>query len=229
MVRKPVAFLVALYAIAFAFLAMTVVRWPTLMSAVAMMFREEGAELTGFDWRALGLQYGAPYLAAALFFQISSYALATRQHGAFTAFVFGCATAFPMVFVFDMREGWMAAPRTEEWVVVWITGATLLLLGAVWDLRRRPDEEPIRRQPPRKIADDALEWRSAGVPLPGRSAAAEQKSAEPERPSAKPTDKPKGRHWKPVPPAVLAQRRRWAEEGRREREKRAAQAKSRRK
>jgi|GEM_PF-2048325 len=229
MVRKPVALLVALYAIAFAFLAMTVVRWPTLMSAVAMMFREEGADLAGFDWRALGLQYGAAYLAAALFFQISSYALATRQHGAFTAFVFGCATAFPMVFVFDMREGWMAAPRTEEWVVVWITGATLLLLGAVWDLRRRPDEEPIRRQPARKVADDELEWRSAGVPLPGKSPAASTESTEPDRPSDKPAEKPVRRHWKPVPPAVLAQRRRWAEEGRRERAKRDMQARSRRK
>jgi len=224
MVRKPVAFLVALYAIAFAFLAMTVVRWPTLMSAVAVMFREESTDLAGIDWRALGLEYGAAYLAAALFFQISSFAIATRQHGAFTAFVFGCATAFPMVFLFEMRAGWMAAPRTEEWAVVWMAGATLLLLGAVWDLRRRPEQEPIRPAPRQEVRPEDLTIQGAGFPLGG--AQPQQAEAETQQKKTKKAAKPVKRRWRPVPPAVAAQRRQWAEDARRAHEKRATKGKT---
>lgn len=220
--RKPVAFLVAIYAIVFAFLAMTVVRWPTLMTAVAMMFQEESRDLAGFDWRTLGLQYGVPYLAAAVFFQTSSYALATRQHGAFTAFVFGCATAFPCVFVFEMREGWMAAPTHEEWILIWIVGGTLLLLGAVWDLRRRPNQEPIRQEPLPRVRNDELEWRTAGLPAGKNSDKKSRLKAEelPPQVLAGPVEvptKPKKRpQRRPVPPAIAAQRRKWAEEGRRQ-------------
>lgn len=222
MFRKPVALLVALYAIAFAFLAMTVVRWPTLMTAVALAFKDQGADLSGFNWRALGLQYGVPYIVAAIFFQISSYALATRSHGAVTAFVFGVCVAFPVVFVFDFREGWMAAPTMGEWVVVWIAAGTLLLFGAVWDLRRKPDEEPVRKKQREPFVPhpNAPEVYAAGVPaLKGKKAKAEK--PEPVQKSAEKPVKPK----KPVPrrrPSVMVelQRRRWAEEGRRAAERR---------
>ena len=224
MFRKPVALLVALYAIVFAFLAMTVVRWPTLMTAVAMMFQEESADLSGFDWRSLGLQYGVPYLAAAIFFQISSFALATRQHGAVTAFVFGCATAFPCIFIFDMRNGWMAAPRIEEWVIVWIAGATLLVLGAVWDLRRRPDQEPINPERAKPVRAEELEWQGAGVPVSNPKAAFPAIVTTPE--PAVPSSDAQPKRRKPVPPAIAIQRQRWAEEGRKARER---QLKSRRK
>lgn len=214
MFRKPVAFVVALYAIAFAFLAMTVVRWPTLMTAVTIVFKEQGADLSGFDWRSLGLQFGIPYIVAAFFFQISSYALATRSHGAVTAFVFGICVAFPCVFVFDFREGWMAAPTTGEWVVVWIAAGTLLLLGAVWDLRRRPDVEPERVQKPEPFVahPNAPTIYSAGLPLPG---------VKPSRGKASPEPVQTPQVRRPVPPAIAIQRRRWAEEGRREAERKA--------
>lgn len=197
MFRKPVALLVTLYAIAFAFAAMAVVRWPTLMMFVVHVFRNQTADLSGFDWRGVGLHYGAPYLAAAIFYQISAFALATRQHGAVTAFVFGTATGFPAIFVLDLRPGWMAAPTQSEWAIVWIAGATLLVLGAVWDLRRREVEAP-----------KAVASASAAEPAPVEMQA-------PSAPAKRRTPPPAG-----LARMVAIQRRQWAQEGRRARERR---------
>ena len=223
MVRKPVALVVALYAIAFAFLAMTAVRWPTIMTAVALVFREGSADLSGFDWRGVGLLFGIPYLIAAVFFQISSFALATRQHGAVTAFVFGCATGFPSVFVLDFRlDGW-TAPTDAEWMVIWLAGGTLLLLGAVWDLRRRPAPDAP------EVMQASAQPMAAGLP-PLLSARASRTSAAapadraftplPSTPAqAKAPRKPRLKY---VPPAVARNRQRWAAEGRRGRQNRRA-------
>ncbi len=214
MVRKPVAFVVALYAIAFAFLAMTAVRWPTIMTAVALVFREGSADLSGFDWRGVGLHFGIPYLVAAVFFQISSFALATRQHGAVTAFVFGCATGFPSVFVLDFRREWWIAPSQGEWIAVWLAGGTLLVLGSVWDLRRRPAPEA-----PRTDQTAAVPM-AAGLPFPTRKQTSRKSTAQEKNVAAAAPEKPKTTRkpqLKYVPPAVARNRQRWAAEGRRAR------------
>lgn len=137
MLRKPVALLVTLFALGFALMAMSLVRWPTVMMAVSLGWREQGADLSGFDWRGLGLQFGAPALAAAVFLQISAFAILTRAHGAVTAFVFAVLTAAPMLAGIEASAVGTPGAVLVELLRPWLAGAAGLLLTAVWDLRAR--------------------------------------------------------------------------------------------
>jgi hypothetical protein len=182
MLRKPVAFLVTLFALGFALIALGVVRWPTVMLAISLGWREQGADLSGFDWRALGLQLGGPALAAGVFFQISAFALLTRAHGAVTAFVFALACAAP---VLAGLEASAADTIGAQWIAPLrhgIAGAAGLTLLAVWDLRARGPalnretaarevKPKVRRPPPPFVAVQRREWaRQASRPIgPGRN------------------------------------------------------------
>ena len=71
MSRRIVAFLIAIYAIAFAFGAMAAIRWPSLMLLAGLMVEPDAlGGLNEINWRELGIAFGAPYFLAALCFML---------------------------------------------------------------------------------------------------------------------------------------------------------------
>ena len=57
MLRKLIASLITIYAIAFAFGALTAVRWPSIMMAVGWMVQDDVAGgLDAVDWRAVAAE-----------------------------------------------------------------------------------------------------------------------------------------------------------------------------
>ena len=100
MLRKLIASLIAVYAIAFAFGALTAVRWPSIMMMVSWIVHDDvAAGLEAVDWRALGIAYGAPYLLAALCFYASAAMIAGRRPGGVLWYIMGLAAGFPTVYL----------------------------------------------------------------------------------------------------------------------------------
>ncbi|MEO0983233.1 MAG: hypothetical protein AAFX03_11340 [Pseudomonadota bacterium] len=157
MYRRTVSILTVLYAIAFAFAAMAVIRWPSLMMVLGFI---TGVHEEGVDWRKIGIFYSVPYLVAALCFYASAAMVAGRRKGGFAWFVFGALAGFPCVYFVDFHPGWWLEPTLFEATVL-LAGALTFLLGwAVWDLRlrkrkRQPAADPA--QDPRLTLLQALE------------------------------------------------------------------------
>lgn len=141
MSRKLIAVLVSLFAVAFAFGALTAIRWPSIIMVLGFLNEGEaeqaGEALAGIDWRQLGIAYGLPYFLAAISLYVASALIAQRRHGAFAWYVMGCIAGFPSIYLVDFEPGWWRDPSAAEGA---IAGAGLiagLLAMAVWDLRRR--------------------------------------------------------------------------------------------
>ena len=118
MLRKLIASLIALYAIAFAFGALTAVRWPSIMMVVSWMVQDDIASgLDAVDWRALGIAYGAPYLLAALSFYCSSIMISGRRPGGVLWYVTGLCAGFPPVYLVSFESGWWRDPSIAEGAV----------------------------------------------------------------------------------------------------------------
>lgn len=138
MLRKLIASLVTVYAIAFAFGALTAVRWPSMMMVVGWMMQDDVAGgLDTVDWRALGIAYGAPYLLAALCFYCSAAMISGRRPGAVLWYVLGLCAGFPTIYLVSFEEGWWQDPSAAEGAVAGAAMGGLLLLSAVCELRRR--------------------------------------------------------------------------------------------
>lgn len=138
--------MIAIFAVAFAFGALTAIRWPSIIMVVGFL-QEDGAgeALAGVDWRQLGLVYGAPYFLAALCLYASAAMAAQHRHGAFTWYVMGCVAGFPCVYLVDFHEGWWTDPTAGEGAVAGAGVIAVLLAVAVWDLRKRkPGGKPKR-------------------------------------------------------------------------------------
>lgn len=79
MSRKLIASFIACYAIAFAFGALTAVRWPSIMLVVSWLVKDQLAEgVATVNWRELGITHGGPYLIAAICFYASACLISTR-------------------------------------------------------------------------------------------------------------------------------------------------------
>ncbi|MEM8617405.1 MAG: hypothetical protein AAGF20_10770 [Pseudomonadota bacterium] len=155
MSRRTVALLIALFAIAFAFAAMAAIRWPSLMMVAVIAFEPEAvADISGIDWRELGIAYGAPYFLAALCLYAASLCLSQRRRGSVAWYVMGCVAGFPAIFLVDFHAGWWRDPSAGEGAVLGAFGIAILLGVAVWDLRMRkscpskPLEEGLDRDRP---------------------------------------------------------------------------------
>ena len=112
MLRKLIASLITIYAIAFAFGALAAVRWPSIMMAVSWMVQDDIAGgLESVDWRALGIAYGAPYLLAALCFYCSAAMIAGRRPGSVLWYVMGLFAGFPTVYLVSFEDGWWPNPE----------------------------------------------------------------------------------------------------------------------
>ncbi|WP_035616641.1 hypothetical protein [Hyphomonas johnsonii] len=161
MLRKLIAALITLYAIAFAFGALTAVRWPSIMMAVSWMVDGDIAGgLDRVDWRALGIAYGAPYLLAALCFYAAAAMISGRRPGGVLWYIMGLAAGFPTIFLVSFEDGWWRDPSAAEGTVAGAGVAALLLLSAVYELRKRkPVVVPVG-------ADMAAEPAVAAEPAP---------------------------------------------------------------
>lgn len=139
MPRKLVAVLISLFAVGFAFAAMSAIRWPTIMLAVTFLHNENaGAALSGVNWRQLGLIHGAPYFIASLCLYAASAMISRRQRGAVASYILGCMFGFPCIYLVSFETGWWHDPSAGEGIVAGLGVIALLLFFAVWDLRRKP-------------------------------------------------------------------------------------------
>jgi len=205
MYRQTVAFLIAIYAIGFAFIALAALRWPSLLM-VGAAFTYTGNPITelhtAISWREIGLLYGTPYFLAAIFFYTSSTQVQRRGRGAVLAFLVGMLIGFPPFLIFDFQPGWWGQPSLFESVMLGAAAVTVLLLAMVWQLRWRA---------PRPEQPLVLNTAIVRIPEPSPIQAPQQ------APVAKPVIRRR-----PVPPAIARQRASFAAHGRRQLARNAA-------
>ena len=139
MLRRLIAILITGFAIAFAFGALTAVRWPSIMMAVSWLAHDELAQgLATVNWRELGIDYGGPYLLAALCFYCAAAMIASRRRGGVAWYVCGMWAGFPVFYLVTFEPGWWQDPSIAEGAVAGVGAVGVLLLMAVWELRYRP-------------------------------------------------------------------------------------------
>lgn len=200
MYRQSVAFLIALYAIGFAFVALAALRWPSLLM-LGTAFAYTGNPITeihtAISWREVGLIYGTPYFLAALCFYAASTQLQRRGRGTILSFVAGIVFGFPPFLIFDFQPGWWGEPSLFESVMLGAAAVTVLIFLMIWQLRWRAPEtaKPM-------VLDQAI-VRIPAEPLP---------MIEPEIAVVKKTAVRR----RPVPPAIARQRASFAAHGRRQ-------------
>jgi len=141
MSRRLIAILLTIYAIAFAFGALTAVRWPSIVMVMGWIVQDDVANgLKGVNWRELGIAHGAAYLFAALGYYASGATLAARKGGAVGWYIFALAFSIPSVFLVHFDANWWLNPSAGEGAMAGLMAGALLLLIAVWELRKRPPE-----------------------------------------------------------------------------------------
>ncbi len=155
MTRLCVALITAFYAIAFAFLAIMAVRWPSALALATLV--SDGTSSSSevgslINWRQLGLFYGGLYFFAALCFYACSTLIQRKARGAFTSFVLGSVLGFPFLTLFDFSAGWWQAPNTFEQMVIGAAALALVLMPVIHALtpkKQRPEPAPVivRSQP----------------------------------------------------------------------------------
>jgi len=141
MPRRLIAILLTIYAIAFAFGALTAVRWPSIVMVMGWIVQDDVANgLKGVNWRELGISHGAAYLFAALGYYASGATLAARKGGAVGWYAFALTFSIPSVFLVHFDANWWENPSAGEGAMAGLMAGALLLLVAVWELRKRPPE-----------------------------------------------------------------------------------------
>lgn len=144
MLRKLIAILLTVYAIAFAFGALTAVRWPSIMMVMHWLVKDSlAAGLENVDWRQLGIAHGGPYLLASLCFYCSAAMISARRHGGVLWYIMGLFAGIPCLYLVTFEHGWWNDPSIAEGAVAGACVGAILLLSAVWELRMRPPR-PVR-------------------------------------------------------------------------------------
>ena len=139
MLRRLIAILLTIYAIAFAFGALTAVRWPSIMMALSWVVQDDvAAGLERVDWRQLGIAHGGPYLLAALCFYCSAAMSAARRPGGVVWYLMGVVAGIPCLYLVTFEPGWWHDPSAAEGAIAGACAGALLLALAVWELRLRP-------------------------------------------------------------------------------------------
>ena len=139
MPRQLIAILITCFAIAFAFGALTAVRWPSIMMLVSWLAHDDLAQgLATVNWRELGIDYGGPYLLAAFCFYCAAAMVSSRRRGAVAWYVCGMGAGFPVFYLVTFESGWWQDPSIAEGAVAGVGAVGVLLLLAVWELRHRP-------------------------------------------------------------------------------------------
>lgn len=142
MPRRLIAILLTVYAIAFAFGALTAVRWPSIVMVMGWIMRDDVANgLSGLNWRELGIAHGSAYLFAALGYYAAGAIIAARKGGAVAWYLFALAFSVPSVFLVHFDANWWKDPSVGEGAMAGLMGGAVLLFIAVWELRKRPPQE----------------------------------------------------------------------------------------
>ncbi|MFN3912587.1 hypothetical protein [Hyphomonas sp.] len=142
MPRRLIAILLTVYAIAFAFGALTAVRWPSIVMVMGWIVRDDVANgLSGLNWRELGIAHGSAYLFAALGYYAAGAILAARKGGAVGWYLFALAFSIPSVFLVHFDANWWENPSAAEGAMAGLMAGAVLLFIAVWELRKRPPED----------------------------------------------------------------------------------------
>lgn len=223
MLRRLIAFQIFILALAFAFAALTAMRWPSLMLLANLFLADtQMAGLDKVDWRLIGLAHGGAWMLAAFCFYAAALTLAGRRKGSLIWYVFGLAASLPCLVMLKTVPTGLAAIPALDGVIFGGAVAALLLLAAVWELRLRPapeiaSEEPAPKPEPEPetepeperaiISDDADDTaiivRRRGVASPTPAAEAPRRKS-------------------PVPPAIQRQRESFARHGRKMRTRQLA-------
>ena len=157
MPRRLIAILLTIYAIAFAFGALTAVRWPSIVMVMGWIVTDDVAGgLGGVNWRELGIAHGAAYLFAALGYYASGATLAARKGGAVGWYIFALAFSIPSVFLVHFDANWWLNPSAGEGAMAGLMAGAVLLLLAVWELRKRPPEFMDVEVTPETMANPAV-------------------------------------------------------------------------
>jgi hypothetical protein len=139
--RRLIAILLTVYAIAFAFGALTAVRWPSIVMVMGWIVQDDVANgLKGVNWRELGITHGSAYLFAALGYYAAGATIAGRKGGAVSWYIFALCFSIPSVFLVHFDPEWWLNPSAGEGAMAGLMGGAVLLLIAVWELRKRPVE-----------------------------------------------------------------------------------------
>ncbi|MBR9808555.1 MAG: hypothetical protein GYB49_15170 [Alphaproteobacteria bacterium] len=142
MLRRLIAILLTVYAIAFAFGALTAVRWPSIMMVMSWIVKDDIASgLESVDWRQLGIAHGGPYLIASLCFYSSGVMVAARRRGGVLWYLYGLLAGIPCLYLVTFEPGWWRDPSPEEGAIAGVCVGAILLFFAVWELRVRPRRE----------------------------------------------------------------------------------------
>ena len=142
MPRRLISLLLTALAIAFAFGAMTAVRWPSIVMVMGWIVTDDVAGgLKAVDWRKLGIAHGGAYLLAAVCYYAAAATIAARKPGAVLWYIMGMAASIPTIFLVHFDPQWWLNPSAGEGAMAGLAGAALLLLIAVWELRYRSPEE----------------------------------------------------------------------------------------
>ncbi|MFN4183699.1 MAG: hypothetical protein ACK4M6_02875 [Hyphomonas sp.] len=142
MPRRLIYLLLTAYAIAFAFGAMTAVRWPSIVMVMGWIMTDDVAGgLNAVDWRQLGIAHGGAYLLAAVCYYAAAATLAARKPGAVLWYVMGLVASIPTIFLVHFDAQWWRDPSAGEGAMAGMAAGALLLLIAVWELRYRSPEE----------------------------------------------------------------------------------------
>lgn len=208
MLRSSIAFVTALYAIGFAFVALAAVRWPSLLMLVSLL-GDAGALADSkgqLSWRELGLSFGLVYLVAAFFFYTCSTLIGRRGRGSVAFYILGAGTGFAPFVLFEFEAGWWQNPNMFEQCVLFAGMLTLILFGAVWDLsrgRKAPQEQALPERALPEIVLDRMIL-PAGIKVHRRADPIEKQPHKQVR-------------RQPVPAAIARQRACFAAYGRRDR------------
>ena len=141
MLRRLIAILLTVYAIAFAFGALTAVRWPSIVMVMGWIVQDDVADgLKGVNWRELGIAHGAAYLFAAIGYYAAGATIAGRKGGAVGWYLLALAASIPSVFLVHFDPLWWQDPSAGEGAMAGLMAGAVLLFIAVWELRKRPVE-----------------------------------------------------------------------------------------
>lgn len=155
MARRLIYLLLTAYAIAFAFGAMTAVRWPSIVMVLGWIVTDDViGGLNALDWRELGITHGGAYLLASVCYYASGATLAARKPGAVLWYVMGLAASIPAVFLVHFDPDWWLDPSAGEGALAGLVAGALLLFVAVWELRwrpARPVEDDADETPPQQV------------------------------------------------------------------------------
>lgn len=157
MSRRLICILLTVYAIAFAFGALTAVRWPSIVMVMGWIMRDDVAGgLDGVNWRELGIAHGSAYLFAALGYYAAGATLAARKGGAVMWYLFALAASVPSYFLVHFDPLWWQNPSAGEGAMAGLMAGAVLLLVAVWELRKRPPEYMDVEVTPETMANPAI-------------------------------------------------------------------------